>query len=369
MRPVRPLQLIFKALLLFIILNLLFAIIFPSRLGNISGYNLLFPGRDRLPFGETPRDSYNFSLYDLDAMFNSLTLAGREKSKDEYRIFVIGDSSVWGTLLRPEETLTGLLNTANITACGKRVTAYNLGYPTISLMKDLLLLDRAMDYDPDQIIWLTTLESFPKDKQLATPLVANNAEEVRSLIDRFGLGMNPADPNLVDESFYDKTILGRRRQLMDLIRLQIYGVMWGATGIDQFYPEDYPPAAVDLEPDETYHGVKAPLDSSSLAMDVLKAGFSIAEDVPVMLVNEPMLISRGVNSDIRYNFFYPKWAYDQYRDLLANEARENSWDYLDLWDLVPATEFTNSAIHLTPVGEKILADEIEKVIVKSCGSK
>ena len=37
----------------------------------------------------------------------------------------------------------------------------------------------------------------------------------------------------------------------------------------------------------------------------------------MLLVNEPMLISNGANSEIRYNFFYPRWAYDEYRSMLA----------------------------------------------------
>ena len=35
---------------------------------------------------------------------------------------------------------------------------------------------------------------------------------------------------------------------------------------------------------------------------------------------EPMLISAGKNSDIRYNFFYPRWAYDEYRRQMAERA-------------------------------------------------
>ncbi len=62
-------------------------------------------------------------------------------------------------------------------------------------------------------------------------------------------------------------------------------------------------------------------------------------------------MSSGKNSDLRYNFFYPRWAYDQYRALLGEQAQAAGWHYLDLWNLVPETEFTNSAIHLTPAGE------------------
>ncbi len=52
--------------------------------------------------------------------------------------------------------------------------AYNLGYPVMSLTKDLLILDYAQRYQPDLIIWAVTLESFPYDKQLFPPLLQNN---------------------------------------------------------------------------------------------------------------------------------------------------------------------------------------------------
>jgi lysophospholipase L1-like esterase len=101
-----------------------------------------------------------------------------------------------------------------------------------------------------------------------------------------------------------------------------------------------------------------------LALDVLDAGMSTS--VPTLLVNEPILISNGLNSDIRYNFFYPRWAYDEYRVLLAEHASEKHWSYLDLWDLVPMDEFTNSGVHLTPYGESLLANKIAEVIQSTC---
>src|SRR5574339_43564 len=119
-----------------------------------------------------------FGLFNFDAMFGSHVLAGRQKTPAEYRVLLIGDSSVWGTLLTPEKTLAGQLNAKQVSACGKTVRAYNLGYPTISLTKDLMILDEAKDYEPDLVIWLTTLEAFPIDKQFSSPIVANNTERV-----------------------------------------------------------------------------------------------------------------------------------------------------------------------------------------------
>ena len=350
-----------KATLLFVLFN--FAFIFTSNIpfGKFSLYNVVLRGRERFPFGET-HESYNLSLFDVDAMFASHVLAGTEKARDEYRVLLIGDSSVWGTLLTPEQNLAGQLNANRFNACGRMVRAYNLGYPTISLTKDLMILDEALRYQPDLIVWLTTLEAFPKDKQLESPIVANNAERVQHLTTNYQLLMNANDPALIRASKQDQTFVSRRRAVADLIRLQIYGVLWSGTGIDQFYPDDYERAQIDLEASNDFHNIASL--NESLALDVLDAGMSA--DVKTLLVNEPMLISGGLNSEIRYNFFYPRWAYDEYRQLLAGRAASNDWHYLDLWDIVPASEFTNSAIHLTPEGESLLAQKISKEIQTIC---
>jgi hypothetical protein len=351
-----------KATLLFVLFNFAFVFSNDTPFGKLSLYNLIFPGRERFPFGER-REAYSLSLFDLDAMFASHVLAGTEKSPDEYRVLLIGDSSVWGTLLAPEQTLAGQLNATPIPACGKEVHAYNLGYPTISLMKDLMILDQAKQYQPDMVIWLTTLEAFPKDKQFDSPIVANNSERIRQLIRNYELPMNPNDLALVDASKWNQTFVSRRRALADLLRLQIYGALWASTGIDQFYPKDYEHAQLDLEPDDKFHGLTSLQDA--LALDVLDAGMS-AVSVPTILVNEPMLISNGINSNIRYNFFYPRWAYDEYRQLLTEHAAAGNWQFLDLWDLVSMQEFTNSAIHLTPEGEAMLSGEIMEAIQTLC---
>jgi len=99
-----------------------------------------------------------------------------------------------------------------------------------------------------------------------------------------------------------------------------------------------------------------------LALDVLGAGQQLAGDTPLIFINEPILISDGENSDTRYNFFYPRWAYDQYRNLILEKSAENGWTYYDLWDIVPMDEFTNSAVHLTVDGEAILVEQVAELI-------
>jgi hypothetical protein len=354
-----------KGLVLFFLLDLACSTVDPATLGKVSLYNHLFAGRLRFPFGEDSSQSYNLSIFNLDAMFASHVIADGPKPADEYRVIVIGDSSTWGTLLRPEETLAGQLDAAGLSLCGKTVRVYNLGYPTISLTKDLMVLDYSLRYEPNLVIWLTSLEAFPIDKQLTSPIVANNAARVDDLIERYNLTLDPNDPALVRPDFWNSTLIGQRRSMADLFRLQMYGMLWTATGIDQTYPTDYQRAQIDFNTVITFHDMQPPaLDVAQLAFDILEAGMRMAGETPLILINEPMLITVGKNSDLRYNFLYPRWAYDQWREIMSARAETGGWNYHDLWNIVPTNEFTNSAIHLTPAGESLLAGRVEKITLQ-----
>lgn len=347
-----------KALLLFILINWLFAVCYPlEALGRLSVYNHLFPGRKRLPYSDNPSRAHSLSLYTLSALFAAHELSAGPKPPDEYRVLLIGDSSTWGFLLPADQTLSAHLNQLGlVTSDGKMVRFYNLGYPVMSLTKDLLILNHAMRYEPDLILWLVTLESFPRDKQLFPPLVQHNPKEVRQLIHDYQLALDENDPALIEPSFWERTLVGSRRPLADLIRLQVYGVLWAATGIDQDIPEAYPSPMDDLMAEVTFHNQQPPhLDRSQLALEMLEAGHAIAKNIPILLINEPIYLSQGQNSDLRYNFYYPRWAYDDYRALMHTLAHQKGWRYLDAWNLLPRQEFTNTAIHLTPNGNRLFA--------------
>jgi hypothetical protein len=244
------------------------------------------------------------------------------------------------------------------------VRVFNLGYPSLSVMKDLMIIDQAASYEPDLIVWMVTLESLPVSKQMETPLVENNPLLVNRLMDKYRLSnfdKLPEDP-------LDSTLIGRRREYADLLRLQFYGVMWSATGIDQEYPEDYNPALRDFEADDLdfYDFEIGNLNQNQLALDVITKTIAYHTDIDFVVINEPILISAGENSDIRYDYYYPRWAYDQYRPLMRAEMEAHAIPYYDLWDSVPETQFTNSAIHLSRIGEDLLADSVLPIIMEGC---
>ena len=366
-------RVVLKALLLFALVNVLFALLNPLPfLGQLSLYNTVLPGRERLPYGENSSQSYNLSLFNIPAMFASHELTAG-KTDDEFRVLLVGDSATWGWLLDNDETLSGVLNAENLTTEDEReVVFYNVGYPIMSLTKDLLLLDEALNYAPDMVVWLVTLESMPREKQLFPPLVQNNAERVRDLTGTLDLNIDPDDSRFVEPDFLESTLYGQRRSLADLLRLQVYGFSWSATRIDQYW-EGFTPLTRDFGEDLTWETFTDPQDLSAddltqtFAFDLLFGGIERVRQydptIPVLIVNEPIFISDGENSDLRYNFWYPHWIYDQYRQFLTEIADQSGWNFVDLWDGVSPEEFTDSPVHLTPAGTRQLADSLQSEII------
>lgn len=358
---------VIKTALLFVALNVVFALTLPlPKLGKLSIYNVFVPGRERLPYSDNPAAAYSLSVDQLDALFASHEIAG-DGHPNDYRVILIGDSSVWGFLLENDDTLAANLNRgAYQTDQGQRVRVYNLGYPTMSLTKDLMLLDYAMRYEPDLIVWSFTLRSFGQEAQLDTALVQHNPDRVRDLIVDYGLRQDVDDARFVEpDSVWEKTIIKQRRTLADILRLQLYAIPWAVTGIDQEIRTDYTPRSVDLDADESWNDyLPDTFTPDALAFDVLHAGLAVAGDTPVLFINEPMYISDGENSDLRYNAFFPIWAYDEYRALLAEQAETGNWQLLDLWDSLPEVAcYTDSPVHLTPTCSAQLSEWVGTAIL------
>jgi hypothetical protein len=73
------------------------------------------------------------------------------------------------------------------------------------------------------------------------------------------------------------------------------------------------------------------------------------------------LISKG-KKRVRYNYYYPRWAYDQYRNSFTETCAAKGWTCLDL-----GTPFLGKIYqqchHLDPQGEELLANLIMKADV------
>lgn len=363
---VRGWRVLLKAAALFALFNVAWYVTQPlAFLNKLSVYGALFPPRERFPFAEFPEASYAVTVDNLDQLFASHRIA-LPKAADEFRVALLGDSAIWGYLLRADQTQAACINARDLrTDDGRRVRAYNLGYPTLTVIKDFLILQRALAHAPDLIIWSTSLASLYPSDQLDFPLILAHREEVSALQARyaFKLDQYPLPPR----SWQERTFFGQRRAIADWLRHQLYAPAWASTRLDHVLPRFIAPHPVNLLPDDNVLSVNvlrlrqagriAPED---LNFDVLSAGVALAAErgIPTVLVNEP--IYRNEAHPLRYNTYYPRWAYDDYRAAFAQLAQRQNWRYLDLWDAVPADQFTDTDFHLTADANCAYAERLIK---------
>jgi lysophospholipase L1-like esterase len=317
--------------------------------------------RQRFPISTVAPEDTSLDVGNLDVMFAS-HIVSEPKAPNEYRVLVLGDSAVWGIGLTPEQTLPGQMDALGLTCGNKNVGVYNLSFPRSSATKDLMILDKAMSYQPDEIVWLITWYTLMPKTRNDHPLIAQNPAKFYKLAHQFDfLPKNYQSPSLITQ------ITNQDRTLFRILRYQLYSLVNIATGLDQIPgpPEELPS---QLSSDVTFEGLKPPtLNIADVSLDQVKDFYEIAGNVPVVLVNQPMSVLTNVpNSNIRYNDYYPRWVYDQYRQYVHNAASQNHWDYLDLWNVFPPSYYTDTPLHLIPQGETELARMIAPAIVKGC---
>ena len=359
---VHPLRLVAKALLLFVFVNAAYALAQPP-VSSLSLYNVMFPGRMRLPFDDGS-STYTVMIDDVSAMLASHAVA-KPKPEDEYRVLLIGDSSVWGETLLPNESISEQWNALNNQCKGKTIKFYNLGYPHPSVIKDLIIVEESVEYDPDLIVWFTTLNSLIP-RRISAFMDANREDALR-LMDTYDLAF-PERETLIqlEPSFYQRTIIGQRSYLNRWFKLQLLGFVWSADRTDmdmQYFPENVEGNSPDVEDHVLYRQMEPTTDLQKLMVfEAFAAGQEIAGVTPILLVNEPMFIASGENSDLRYNRGYPRWAYDQYREAMREEAIRSQWKYLDLWNTIPPEYFSDTALHLSAEGERLLIEQVDPLV-------
>lgn len=358
---IRPWHIIIKSGILFVLFEtvLCFSNI---NFGAINLYAPLGLLRKRFPVSSQAPYDAALNVGNLDTMFASHVVS-KPKKPNEFRIFVLGDSSVWGVRMDTQQTLTEQINRLDLACGNKTPISYNLSFPLSSASKDLMILDKAMSYQPDLIIWFITWNTLSPKARLNNILITQNPAEFYQL----GKQYDFLPPKYQASNFMDN-IVTRQRTLFHVIQYQAYSIVQLATGRDQI---QFPLGATrpaELSNNISFDGLKPPLlPESSISLDQVRDFYKRAENTPVILVNEPILILNDIpNSDIRYNEYYPRWIYDQYRLYLNKAASQNNWDYLDLWNFLTPDYFTNTPLHVSPDGEYQLAEKITPAIQEFC---
>ncbi len=159
------------------------------------------------------------------------------KSDQDVSVFLLGDSSIWGTLLTNEETLASQLQQMiheDGSTSSDSIHVYNLGYPTTSALKDLVILDQAMQYQPDTVIWFVTLNSLIKNAHLDAPVLTNNPEKTNAVIAKYQLGIKP-----LDTTTYWERLSSTNVAISMIASICNCWPHVGFNGIEPIYPAEY----------------------------------------------------------------------------------------------------------------------------------
>ncbi len=352
-----------KALVIVAALNavLLALDVNPVRgLVRLNTYDLLGRGRPRLAY---PSDFQNGQL-PLDALLAMHELS-QPKEPGEYRVVLLGESGVAGWGVEDGETLAAQLTARGIRVGGSHVVAYNLAYPHPNVARDLLILDAALPYRPDLVVWFLSPAAVNDDPESAGPnrvFFGLHRERLRALAEQypalFGGWYDAHAAALLPEEpgWYAFSAIREQELLPIWLNAQFY----------PFIPPDLARSerriGTEPAPEEARYmdGHPGFRTMPNVTWDVLRAGCFHARSggSDLLLVNEPMAINSGPHASRTYNALYGRALYDRYRAALAAFTERYGIAYADLWDAVPPERFTDTPLHMDAHGFGLLAEAL-----------
>ena len=312
-------------------------------------------------------DTAGIWVYWLELLLRQHEVCWRAPQQpDELRVFLYGNSAVFGYSLRPQDSFAYGLNER---FDRRRIPAhiFNLGFAMTYQLKDALIMRASLTYQPDVIVYGVTLSDFEHvapspffgimqffdvNRALALQFAAERPagleeplEIYRSLLSMVSLEHSPAQqlwqlgaairaaareharripgktsPDLPD----DPEWTARRRTLRyDCGRIK--------EGIEQRFK--------DWQQWNILAYLKQLSDSTG---------------VPVAIINWPVA---NEPVDDCYNVRYTNAALAEYNQWLAEQAHAAGFAYIDLHDFLSPEDFVDS-LHVAPRGHRKLAERL-----------
>lgn len=358
----RPwLRALIKGIGLLLIFDALFILLHPlDALLQHSIYGAILPRQTRIV---PSTGDISYDLLPVETLLSGHRIA-LPKAPDEFRIVILGDSGIngWGT--PDDQTITGLLTRTSAPINGKRVIAYNLAFFGPSAMRDLIIADASLKYQPDLIVLFVTLIGF----QNRNPdlLIAANLPRMTRLTQQFNLtDINAQTYGHYEDAWWQRSIFMQRTTLYRWVQFQAKAFepheMISVTNNAKIEP--LPPTPVESSSGASYAPV---LNPSWAALSAI----SHISTTPVLIVNEPILVmpSTALNATINYDTFFGRAIYDQYRQKFNAYCVEHQLWCTDMWNALSPDDFTDSPLHHTAHGNQIIVVLTQQAIKKAYGT-
>jgi hypothetical protein len=277
---------------------------------------------------------------------------------------VVGDSTIWGLGLTDEQTLSGQLNSLHLRVGGKRVVAYNLGYPWPSISRGALIIDNAMQYQPDLVIWFVTVTAFYiglyPDTDPHAVFFRLNRQHLEHLTVQFDL------------NHWFETYVAKESPLTTMLAVKNQDVLpvWMASleyPFKTYSVHPLPTPNVEALPQhalfETGYPGFYPMPNE--VWDFLQIGNSltITHNAQLLVINQPIRIEEGLHAEVNYNKDFQRAFYDEYHAALQKQTdAQNIW-YADLFDVIPERYFLDS-LHVDAEGMALIANHVVSQLQK-----
>lgn len=330
------------------------------------------------------------SVYWLELGFRQHEVCWRRFSHpDEVRIFLAGNSAVYGFPLPADESLAAVLN-RRFDEDHVKTHVFNLAAVLTYQLKDALILRESLRYHPDVIVYAVTLSEFahfPVERAAFTDL---SYWTWRSLVEFFvnnrsaTLAFAGEQPSGLSEplDIYRQFLVTAPAPFGDGTALRLVGafirsvVRESAQKLLKRAVPDLTVASLEGAGRQTTYDCekitreREPLyrhwqDWNIIAfLEQLHA----STGAPVLVVNWPVAYEPVGDC---YNVRYPTVALDAYDEWLHAETEKRGLGYLDLHDLLPAGDFIDS-LHVTAQGQRKIASaispDLERLVWNVAGS-
>jgi hypothetical protein len=327
-------------------------------------------GESRLLYSKGVNDNLADIVIPIDAALATHKISCHPKTQDEYRVIFIGDSQTTSAVY------SEIINADNLHVAGKKVVAYNLGWPGTDIVQDVLILDAAMQYQPDLVVLSVTAASFndvayPNDNPVGWFRTINK-RRLAALSRKFDL-QDWFEASMQPEAWYEQWVaIDNSEWIMNPIIpawINRFSYLSNFTKVDylaEYHRTDYyinkpiPPTAIYHSDDPGFMGMPNTIWKFLNVAQQL----SDQHQAKLMLINEPTFNNPSVDNNDKYSNFYEKKLYDRYRVALKKFADKYHFWYFDWWDIVPPDAFTDSPLHMIPEASKSVTEKIISVMVQ-----
>ncbi len=285
----------------------------------------------------------------------------------ERRVFLVGNSAVFGFPHPADAAVAAVLNRRF--AGGPPAHFFNLGFGYTYQLKEVLILREAVRYRPDLVIYGLSLDDLDTVLPIAFPPVMrflnSNQPAIAALAAQEPPGL--AEPLAFYADHQPRSTLPppvwslRQAGLLarDTARAQARAL------VPRLGAEPAPTPGVSVQPVGDYDCAEVAATFERRYRDWQKWNLMAylewlrgESGVPVLVVNWPVAYEpRGAC----YNSRYTAEALAAYGRWLERETRSRGIPYVDLHDLLPASEFVDT-LHPTVAGQRRIAEALEDVV-------